>query len=125
MALLIFDEIITGFRFSLGVQSYFGVTPHLSCFGKAMANGTLCPPCGQGGHYGSMEEIFYSGTFGGETLSLAASLATIEKMERCDVIDHLWTSGETLTHHIETLITQYDLSDVMTLKGFAPWKDPF
>ncbi len=123
-SLLIFDEIVTGFRLSLGgAQSYFGVTPHLSCFGKAMANGMpLSTLVGRADIMDTMEEIFYSGTFGGETLSLAASLATIEKMERCGVVDHLWTLGETLTHHIEALITKYGLLDVMTLKGFAPWK---
>ena len=45
-----------------------------------------------------MEDIFYSGTFGGETLSLAAAIATIDKIEREEVTDRLWaTGGELMT----------------------------
>ena len=82
-ALLIFDEIITGFRWSIGgAQAHYGVTPDLACFGKAMGNGMpISAVVGRADIMRLMEDIFYSGTFGGETLSLAAAIATIDKIE--------------------------------------------
>jgi glutamate-1-semialdehyde 2,1-aminomutase/spore coat polysaccharide biosynthesis protein SpsF len=122
---LIFDEIITGFRYDLGgAQKLFGVTPDLACFGKSMGNGmpisavvgraelmSKCEPPGN---------IFYSGTFFGETLGIAAALATIDKMERDDVIEHLWSFGTRLRAHINTIVTQLGLHDVVRLSGEAP-----
>ena len=86
-ALLIFDEVITGFRYALGgVQSLIGVTPDLACFGKAMANGMpLSAVVGRAEVMRGMEEIFFSTTFGGETLSLAAAIAVVDKM-RCQPV---------------------------------------
>ena len=83
-ALLIFDEIITGFRWSIGgAQARYGVTPDLACFGKAMGNGMpISAVVGRADIMRLMEDIFYSGTFGGETLSLAAAIATIDKIDR-------------------------------------------
>ena len=69
-----------------------------------------------------MEEIFFSGTFGGEALSLAASLAVIKKMEREPVIDYLWENGEVLAKNVEEIIYQFKLEDVISLVGAAPWK---
>ncbi len=122
---LIFDEIITGFRWSLGgYQRHIGVTPDLACFGKSMANGMpisalvgkreimkrLEPP----------DNVFYSGTFFGETLSIAAALATIKKMERENVIAHLWEVGEEIKVGVTHLIERYDLASVVKLTGEAP-----
>src|SRR2546426_4552885 len=69
-ALLIFDETITGFRFAKGgAQEYFGVTPDLATFGKGMANGyPLAAVAGRAEFMHLMEEVFFSFTFGGETL---------------------------------------------------------
>lgn len=122
--ILVFDEIITGFRFSLGgAQQYFDVTPHLSCFGKAMGNGMpISAIVGRKDIMDEMEDIFFSGTFGGETLSLAAALATIKKIEDMGVIDHLWNIGNLLNSKVQALIDQFDLSHVITLRGYAPWK---
>ena len=94
-ALLIFDEIITGFRWAIGgAQARYGVTPDLACFGKAMGNGMpISAVVGRADIMRLMEDIFYSGTFGGETLSLAAAIATIDKIEREAVIDRLWATG--------------------------------
>ncbi len=123
-SLFIFDEVITGFRFALGgAQEYFGVTPHLSCFGKAMGNGM--PISAIVGRYDvmrEMEDIFFSGTFGGETLSLAASLATIEKIEKNNVIKYLWSYGQQLDDSVKQLIAKYDLEKAINLCGYAPWK---
>jgi glutamate-1-semialdehyde aminotransferase len=119
---LIFDEVITGFRFDLGgAQKLFGVTPDLACFGKAMANGMplsavvgrrdimrlMAPP----------DNIFFSGTFFGETLSLAASLATIRKMEREHVVEKLRFWGRELAHGAQTRINATGLQDFIKLTG--------
>ena len=123
-SILIFDEIITGFRFALGgAQEYFGVTPHLSCFGKAMGNGMpISALVGRSDIMDEMDNIFYSGTFGGETLSIACAIATIDKIKENKVIPYLWESGDYLCGKIESLISQKSLSQVMQLNGFSPWK---
>lgn len=121
---LIFDEIVTGFRYNLGgAQKHFGVTPHLSCFGKAMANGMpISAIVGQNHIMKEMEEIFFSGTFGGETLSIAAALATINKIEKEGVIDHLWSYGKDLSDSINKVIARYGLQKVIELRGMPCWK---
>ena len=122
--ILIFDEVITGFRYALGgAQEFFGVTPDLAAFGKAMGNGMpISAVVGKAEIMIEMEEIFFSGTFGGETLSLAAAIAVIDKMEREMVVDQLWDKGGKLSSQIERLINNYQLSDVMSLSGKNPWK---
>src|SRR5687767_16004001 len=81
-ALFVLDEIITGFRFHLGgAQALFGVTPDLAAFGKSMGNGfPISAVVGRAQYMREMEEIFFSSTFGGDAVSLAASIATIRKM---------------------------------------------
>ena len=76
-ALLVFDEMITGFRFARGgAQELFGITPDLSTLGKGLANGyPLSAITGRADVMKLMEEVFFSFTMGGETLSLAAALA--------------------------------------------------
>jgi len=95
-AILIFDEIVTGFRFSLGgAQEYFNVIPDLATFGKGMANGMpLSAVVGKKEVMKEFEEVFFSTTFGGETLSLAACKATILEMRERNTIEHLWHIGE-------------------------------
>jgi glutamate-1-semialdehyde aminotransferase len=97
-ALLIFDEIITGFRWAKGgAQEYFGVTPDLATFGKGMANGLpLSAIVGRAELARQFEEVFVSSTFGGDTLALAAARATIDEYGRQPVIEHLWTAGRRL-----------------------------
>ncbi len=100
---LIFDEIQTGFRYNLGgAQKFYNVTPDLACFGKSMGNGM--PISALVGHQDlmkMMDRVFYSGTFFGDTLSIAAALATIEKMEKENVITHLWNTGAELRDRVE------------------------
>ncbi|MCB9989385.1 MAG: aminotransferase class III-fold pyridoxal phosphate-dependent enzyme [Rhodospirillales bacterium] len=123
-ALLVFDEIITGFRIHLGgAQTHYGVTPDLSCFGKGMGNGMpISAIVGRADIMTLMEKIFYSGTFGGEALSLAASIAVIDKMERENVIGRLWQTGQTLADETNALISSYGLLATIKLNGLAPWK---
>ena len=121
--LMIFDEVITGFRFSLGgAQQYFNVVPDLSCFGKGMANGMpLSALVGKKKYMNKMSEIFFSGTFGGESLSLAASIATIDKIKREKVIDKLWKSGSIIMKHVNKEIKNYNLSEFVKIMGKEPW----
>ena len=123
-ALLVFDEIITGFRYALGgAQELFGVTPDLAAFGKAMGNGMpISAIVGRADVMDEMEEVFYSCTFGGETLSLAASIAVIDKMRREPVIEKLWQTGADLAEGTTARIAEYDLSDVIAMNGKDCWK---
>jgi glutamate-1-semialdehyde aminotransferase len=94
-ALLIFDEIVSGFRWAVGgAQEYFGVTPDLATFGKGMANGLpLSAVVGRVELMREFEDVFVSSTFGGDTLALAAARATIDEFRRKPVIAHLWAAG--------------------------------
>ena len=123
-ALLAFDEIITGFRYSLGgAQELFGVTPDLAAFGKAMGNGMpISTIVGRGDVMDEMEHVFYSGTFGGEALSLAAAIAVIDKMRSQPVIKKLWETGGALANGATARIAQHGLSDVIALNGKDAWK---
>jgi len=124
-AVLIFDEVITGFRFDLGgAQKRWGIYPDLACFGKAMANGMpLSALVGQRNIMKRMappDNIFYSGTFFGETLSLAAAIATIEKMERENTIEKLWHTGSVLGIVAGAAIAKHGLETSITLSGLPP-----
>ncbi len=94
-ALLIFDEIVTGFRWAVGgAQEHFGVVPDLATFGKGMANGLpLAAVVGPRELMREFEDIFVSSTFGGDTLALAAARATIEEYRQRPVIPQLWRTG--------------------------------
>lgn len=119
--ILVFDEVVSGFRIAMGgVQEYYGVTPDLACFSKAMANGY--PISALVGKRKIMErlekDVFVSTTFGGDAVGLSACVATIKKMRREQVIDHLWKLGGYLREGLERLIKKYSFP--MTLYGFPP-----
>ena len=122
-AIFIFDEVITGFRFALGgAQEYFGVTPDLACFGKAMGNGMpISALVGRAELMSEMEEIFISSTFAGETLSLAAAIAVIDKMRREPVINRLWKTGRKLAEGARALVAEHGLDAAISIGGLAPW----
>lgn len=122
-ALLVFDEIISGFRFALGgAQALFGVTPDLCSLGKAMGNGLpISAIAGRADVMARMEDVFISGTFGGEALSLAAAIAVIDKMRREPVIETLWSKGDVLANAVRVAISERGLEDVIGVKGLAPW----
>jgi glutamate-1-semialdehyde 2,1-aminomutase len=124
---LIFDEIITGFRYHMGgAQALFDVTPDLACFGKAMGNGMpISALVGRRDIMRLMQppnNIFYSGTMFGEALSIVAAIATIKKMERLKVIEHIWAFGEALALEVETAIGHYALENAIKLRGLWPRK---
>lgn len=111
-AILIFDEIITGFRWDIGgAQKVWGVKPDLACFSKAMGNGMpISAICGRADLMKNFDHVFFSGTFGGETLSIAAAIACIDKIERKDVCADLADAGEILK-------IQFGKSDQVWLTG--------
>jgi len=98
-SLLIFDEMWTGFRIAVGgAQEYFGVKPDLACYSKAIANGM--PLSVLTGREEVMRlfdrDVFFFTTFGGETLSLAASMATIDEIAEKNVPEFLSMQGKKL-----------------------------
>ncbi len=104
-ALLVFDEMITGFRWHrAGAQHLYGVTPDLSTFGKALANGfSLSALCGRsdvmelGGYAHGRERVFLlSTTHGAETHAMAAAIATMAFYRDHDVVGRLHVQGRRL-----------------------------
>jgi glutamate-1-semialdehyde 2,1-aminomutase len=98
---LVFDEVITGFRHGLGgYQAVCGVTPDLTTLGKAMANGW--PVSALGGKAELMDlfsttpgrPAFFAGTFNGHPATTAAALATVDKLQREPVHEHVFRLGE-------------------------------
>jgi glutamate-1-semialdehyde 2,1-aminomutase len=98
---LIFDEVVTGFRHGLGgYQAVAGVTPDLSTFAKAIANGfpiaALCGRADLMDRCGPDGDVFFAGTFNAHPGSVAAALATIELLERPGAYERLFALGERL-----------------------------
>ena len=121
---LIFDEVITGFRFGMGgAQEYFGVVPDLATFGKAMGNGySISALCGSRDIMSLLDkDACFSSTFGGECIGLAAAIATIKKMEKEGVHEHIWSIGDLIIERIGILIDEYDLGDHLKILGYSPW----
>lgn len=122
-ALLVFDETITGFRYAKGgAQQEFGVTPDLATFGKGIANGyPLSALVGKAEYMNVVEEIFFSGTFGGETLSLAAAGAVIKKISREPVIETLKIRGEQILDGVNRVIADGAMSEILSISGHPTW----
>ncbi|MDM3872384.1 aminotransferase class III-fold pyridoxal phosphate-dependent enzyme [bacterium SCSIO 12696] len=122
-ALLIFDETITGFRYSEGgAQQYFGVTPDLATFGKGLANGyPLSAVTGRSDVMKLMEDVFFSGTFGGEALSLAAASAVLDKLKSEKVVSDLESKGKYLLDGLASLIESKGLNEHFSLAGHPSW----
>jgi glutamate-1-semialdehyde 2,1-aminomutase len=117
---LIFDEMWTGFRISLGgAQEYFEVTPDLATYSKAIANGMpLSVLTGKKEIMKLAEnDIFFYTTFGGEALSLAAAKATIEEIWNKDVIKYLKVQGKKIKDGFNGLCDLYNL-DFISAVGY-------
>ncbi len=121
-ALLCFDEVITGFRWGLGGASeYFGVTPDLATFGKALSNGfPHSAIVGKAEYMQVFDEIFMSGTYGGETISLAASKATMQFMMDNPVHEHIWRQGEKIKAGYNAHVEALGLGDYTKCVGMGP-----
>lgn len=123
---LIFDELFTGFRWAVGgAQEFFKVTPDLACFGKAIANGyPVSCVAGKREIMEKFEDVFFSFTYGGETLSLAAIIATIPKLKKKKVHAYIWKMGTYLKEETEKLIKKHGLEDHLSIMGY-PFKTAF
>lgn len=118
-AILIFDEVVTGYRWSLGgAQEYYGVTPDLCCLGKAMANGMpISAIAGKKQYMQELNHAFFSMTFGGECLSLAASIETIKELKEKDY-SHIWEMGNMFDVGIKSKAEKHGLD--INFAGSAP-----
>ncbi len=126
-ALLILDEMITGFRWhNGGAQKLYGIVPDLATFGKALANGfSVSALAGRrefmrlGGldHDDRPRVFLLSTTHGGETHALAAAIATMQVYRREGVIEHLYRQGARLRQEAEDAIRRHGLCDFVKILG--------
>ena len=120
--LLIFDEVITGFRFARGgAQELFGVTPDLSCFGKGIANGfPISVIAGRREIMEGFKEVFFSGTFGGELLSLTAANVVLDKVRENRVIPELYRVGQVIQQGLQNEISN-NRYEFVNISGNSTW----
>ena len=109
---LIFDEVITGFRHSLGgYQKICGITPDLTTLGKAIANGYPCAAlCGRADLMDRFAtaggDVFFAGTFNAHPLGTAAALATIEELEKPETYQHIFRLGDKVRGGLTYIMSQ-------------------
>jgi glutamate-1-semialdehyde 2,1-aminomutase len=124
--LLVFDEMITGFRWhNGGAQAFYDIVPDLSTFGKAMGNGfSISALVGKraimelGGLYHDKERVFLlSTTHGAENHSLAAALETMRIYQQQPVVEHLYRQGDRLAKGVNSAIAESGLQDYFQLAG--------
>ncbi len=118
-ALLVFDEIVTGFRAHLGgAQALYGVEPDLTALGKSMGNGLpISAVVGRTELMTLMDEIFFSGTFGGETLSLAGAIATVKKCRTLDLPARIKSLAQDVREEVGASISRHKLGDTLAIDG--------
>lgn len=125
-AVLIFDEMITGFRWHLGgAQKFHGVVPHLSTFGKALGNGfAISALAGKreimrlgGLDYDGSRVFLLSTTHGAETHALAAALETIRIYREQSVVEVLWRQGDRLRRLVQQSIDENRLQGYFEVLG--------
>ena len=119
-ALLVFDEVVTALRLGLaGAPGYLGVTPDLSCIGKAVGGGL--PLAAFGGRADVMDDVlglddghhmFHSGTFTANPVSIAAGAATLDVLESEPVLDHIDRLGTRLRGALEAVCRSHQLGHV-------------
>jgi glutamate-1-semialdehyde 2,1-aminomutase/spore coat polysaccharide biosynthesis protein SpsF len=122
-ALLIFDEICSGFHFGLGgAQKLFGVVPDMACFGKAMANGfPISCIVGRAEVMKIFEEIFFSFTFAGEVSSMAAAMKVLDILETTDALARMEASGRILQDGLNTMAKEAGLAERIKCVGRPQW----
>jgi glutamate-1-semialdehyde aminotransferase len=119
-ALLIFDEIVTGFRFALGgAQELTGVVPDLATYAKAISNAVpLSAVVGKKDYMFALEKTFFSFTYGGDCIGLAAAKACIPKIRSERVPAHLWRVGQILKDGYNRLAAHYGVSEFTQCIGY-------
>jgi glutamate-1-semialdehyde aminotransferase len=118
-AVSVFDEIITGFRLAPGgARERYGVVPDISCYGKALGNGM--PISAIAGTWAVMrvfEDVFFSGTHGGEALSLAAAAVTLDALADGTVLADINKRGRRMLDGIRELIDHHGVRDRVKVGG--------
>lgn len=118
--LLIFDECVTGFRLAYGgAQEYYGVVPDLAALGKALGGGypigaivgradilDLCNEADLGGE----RYVWFASTLGGNPVTAAAALATLEELRQPGAYERLFALGAVLRDGFRTLLTQMNIT---------------
>jgi len=127
---LVFDEVVTGFRHALGgYQSLVGVTPDLTTMAKAIANGYPCALLGGRkdymDHFNTVPggKVFIGGTYNGHPVGLAAALATIEALEDGSKYRRMFELGERLRSGIQDCADRLGVR--MTAAGFGSIVTPY
>lgn len=119
-AVLIFDEVISGFRLGVGgAAEFYGVAPDLATYGKAVAGGW--PVAALGGRGELMErfgtgEVNHSGTFNGSVMATAAIVATLELLADDPPYDRIRAHGEALIASLQELAIAHDVP--LCVQGF-------
>lgn len=117
--LLVFDEVVTGFRMALGGgQEYFGVTPDLAAYGKIVGGGgplgcvagkreiiDRCNPR----HKGQTNYAYINGTLHGNPLAAAAGLATLEVIREANFYPHLHQNSDALLRELQNVLDHHDI----------------
>lgn len=121
-SLLIFDEVITGFRHAIGgYQELCGITPDLTTFGKAMGNGY--PVAGLAGSAEVMQHftptggaVMLAGTFNGNAVSMASAIATIKVLRDPEVgfYEHVYRLGDRMREGLHSIITEHGIPAVVS-----------
>jgi len=121
--ILVFDETVTGFRVAPGgAQEFLGVIPDLTTFGKGIANGfPLSVLCGRADLMNLMDQVFFSGTFGGELLSLAAAKVVLTKVRDENVTGTLGKIGAQLNLAVSKTIADLNFKG-LSLSGHPSWQ---
>lgn len=120
-AVLIFDEVRTGFRLALGgAQQYYGVKPDLAVLGKGMANGyAISVVTGKRDiMMAAAEKLFISSTFFPNSDGYVAALKTIEVLQRDRVLEDIWARGNRFLDRIREILAKYQVG--AELSGLAP-----
>jgi glutamate-1-semialdehyde 2,1-aminomutase len=117
-SVLIFDEIVTGFRLANGGgQELFGVEPDIAVLGKGIANGMpLSAVVGKSEYMKIFDDVFFSTTYASETLSLAAAQATISELKEKPVVKKMWKNGCMLMDKFNRISEEHGLN--ITLTGY-------
>ena len=121
-ALVIFDEIKTGFRTALGgAQEVLQVTPDFTTLSKGIANGyPLSVITGKAEYMEHITETSTAGTFSVEALSIAAAVATIKEFKEKNVVDHLYRIGQRLIDGLDDICRTYHMDKVMAYADPVP-----
>jgi len=120
-AVLIFDEIRSGFRVAMGgAQERYGVVPDISTFGKAMANGyPISAVVGRAKYMDACEKkVFVSSTFFPNSLEMAAALKCLDILARDKIIELVWEKGEAFLRALEGIVREAGAP--ATVSGIPP-----